>query len=248
MNDEAEHEFAIRLTDAERDQDFPNLRPSNAAALIVIDRSAATPKILLGRRHSAHKFMPDKFVFPGGRVEARDRAVPCASPLHPAAEQALMRGMKRPSESMARALAIAALRETYEETGLLIGRKRTAGRAEERGGSHIFAKAGIDPDLAALRFVARAITPPRRPRRFDTRFFAADAAAVAHRIEGVAGPDAELIELVWLPIAEAKSLDIADVTRVILMELEARIAAGFDHALPVPFYRMVQGRFRRELL
>ena len=93
-----------------------------------------------------------------------------------------------------------------------------------------------------LHFIARAITPPRRPKRFDTRFFSADASAIAHRIDGVVGPDSELVELVWRPIAEAKELDIPTITRAVLNELERRIAAGFDHEAPMPFFRMVHGK------
>ena len=88
----------------------------------------------------------------------------------------------------------------------------------------------------------------RRPRRFDTRFFAADAGAIADRVEGIIGPDAELVELVWVPIAAAKELDLPTITHVVLVDLEARIAAGFGHELPVPYYRMVNRRFVRELL
>jgi len=99
-----------------------------------------------------------------------------------------------------------------------------------------------------MHFVARALTPPGRPRRFDTRFFAADATAIAHRVEGVIGPDAELVELVWLPITEVERLEISTITKVALKELEARSAAGFGHDLPVPFYRMLHRRFVREVL
>jgi 8-oxo-dGTP pyrophosphatase MutT (NUDIX family) len=111
-----------------------------------------------------------------------------------------------------------------------------------------FARFGLYPDLSALHFIVRAITPPRYPRRFDTRFFAVDASAVAHRLGNVVHAEAELVELTWLPIDEARRMDIQTVTDVALQELEARLAAGFDRALPVPFYRMRQRRFTRELL
>ena len=111
-----------------------------------------------------------------------------------------------------------------------------------------FAKAGFYPDLSVLHFVARAITPPRRPRRFDTRFFSVDASSIAHRIDNVVHPEAELVELVWVPIAEARTLDLPTITTVVLQELEARVAAGFGHDLPVPFYRMPHKAFTRELL
>jgi len=111
-----------------------------------------------------------------------------------------------------------------------------------------FAAANILPDLGALHFIGRAITPPGRPRRFDARFFTMDASAIAHRIEGVTGPDAELVELVWMPLGEAKELDMPAVTGVMLEELDARIADGFAPELPVPFYSMPRGSFRRDML
>ena len=92
-----------------------------------------------------------------------------------------------------------------------------------------FAKAHVHPDLAQIHFIARAITPPRRPRRFDTRFFTADAQRIAHTIEGVVGPDSELVELVWVPIADATQLDMPTITGVVLEELAARVAAGMGH-------------------
>ena len=79
----------------------------------------------------------------------------------------------------------------------------------------------------------RAITPPRRPRRFDARFFAVDASAIAHEVDGAVGPDSELVELVWLPISEAKNQDLPTITQVVLDELQARVGKGFGHDLPV---------------
>src|SRR4030088_588500 len=96
-------------------------RPKDAATLILVDRSGSTPKVLLGKRHARHKFMPGKFVFPGGRVEPADKLMPVAGPLDPHAEAQLMKRLKRASAARARALALAAIRETFEETGLLFG-------------------------------------------------------------------------------------------------------------------------------
>jgi 8-oxo-dGTP pyrophosphatase MutT (NUDIX family) len=240
-------DLAEQLTRAERDQSFANLRPKDAATIILIDRSGAELKVLMGRRHAGHKFMPGKFVFPGGRVDAGDRHVPVAGRLDPQVESKLMARLRRPSRIRARVLAVAAIREAFEETGLLLGDK-VENPPKFPDGWHAFAQAGVQPSLDELHFIARAITPPRRPRRFDTRFFAADARTIAHRIEGIIGPDAELVELTWVPIAAAKELDLPTITHVVLSELEARIAAGFGHELPVPYYRTVNRRFIRELL
>lgn len=241
-------DLARRMTEAERDQSFPNLRPKDAATLVLLDRSSAAPKVLLGRRHRGHVFMPGKFVFPGGRIEPHDRLMPVAAPLDKVAEKKLMKKMKQPSAIKARALALAAIRETFEETGLLLGGKPKTARSAPSGTWSEFAQAGFHPDLSVLHFIARAITPPRRPRRFDTRFFAVDAAAIRHRVEDVVHADAELVELTWLPISQARRVDMPTITGVVLEELEQRLARGFRQDLPVPFYRMVSGRFRRELL
>lgn len=247
-------DFARRLTDelnsVDRDLSHPNQEPRDAATLIIIDRAAGAPKVLLGRRHTRHKFMPGKFVFPGGRVEPADRAVAAANEFDPRVSARLMARMRRPSAAKARAFAIAAIRETFEETGLMLGVAGTAwngaGAGEEPWAQ--FAAQNVCPDLSAMHFIVRAITPPRRPRRFDTRFFALDAQAIASRLEGVVGPDAELVELVWLPLTDAEQLDIPPITKAVLGELEHRIACGFDHALPVPFYRWIGRRFTRSLL
>jgi 8-oxo-dGTP pyrophosphatase MutT (NUDIX family) len=240
--------LAKELLEDESYYTLPNLRPKDAATLVLVDHSGARAKVLLGKRHHGHKFMPGKYVFPGGGVEPADKRMPAARPLDRHAEQQLMRAVKRPSPGKARALALAAIRETYEETGLFIGAKAPHASDSPPGPWAAFAQAQILPDLAAIHFVARAITPPRRPKRFDTRFFAAEASTIAHRIDGMIGPDAELVELLWMPIDEARHLDMPAITAVVLEELQARIAAGLRHDLPVPFYQMLHRHFVRELL
>jgi 8-oxo-dGTP pyrophosphatase MutT (NUDIX family) len=237
-----------RLTAADRDRTFANQRPRDSATLILVDRSESVPKVLLGRRHERHKFLPGKFVFPGGRVEGTDRLMPTAAPLHARDTERLMQRLNRPSVAKAAGFALAAVRETYEETGLMLGARTADGIAAPAGVWQAFAQAGVVPDLSAIHFIARAITPPRRPRRFDSRFFAADISAVAHRAEGFFGPEAELVELVWLPITEARRLDIPTITAVALEELQERISTGMSHDHPVPLYRMLHNRFVRENL
>jgi 8-oxo-dGTP pyrophosphatase MutT (NUDIX family) len=170
--------------------------------------------------------------------------------LHPRAEQALMAKVTRPSTQRCRALALAAIRETFEETGLLLGTKDYGSPDKVPAGSAWtgFQERGVFPDLEALHFIGRAITPPKRVRRFDTRFFAVDRTAIADEVEGVVGPESELVELTWVTIAQAKTLDLPPITTVILGELEARTEAGFSHRLPVPFFHQQRGRFVRELL
>ena len=237
------------MTKSERDQSFPDSEPRDAATLMLIDRSGAKPKVLLGRRHASHKFMPGKFVFPGGRIEALDRVMPAASELHPDTQKKLLERVQNPGDAFARGIALAAVREMAEETGLLLGVKRDDPRRLRRAKSGPSSpRRKVHPDLGNIHFIARAMTPPRRPRRFDTRFFTADATAIAHKIEGVVGPDSELVELTWVPIEEATHLDMPTITGVVLEELAARVAAGMGHDLPVPFYFMIEQQFFRELL
>jgi 8-oxo-dGTP pyrophosphatase MutT (NUDIX family) len=239
--------FVARMNEVERDLSHPTVRPKDAATLILIDRSGPVPKVLLGKRHTRHKFMPGKFVFPGGGVDPTDKRMPVARTLDPHAEERLLQRFHHGSPVRARALALAAIRETFEETGLILGTRTEAAGIPE-GPWTAFARHKILPDLGAIHFVGRAITPPGRPRRFDARFFTMDASAVAHRLDGVTGPEAELVELVWMPLTAAKELDMPAVTGVMLEELDARITDGLRHDLPVPFYRMIRGTFQRELL
>jgi 8-oxo-dGTP pyrophosphatase MutT (NUDIX family) len=240
--------FVQRMNEVERDLTSPYVRPKDAATLILVNRTGPQPKVLLGKRHQRHKFMPGRYVFPGGRVDPVDRRMPVARPLDPHAQAHLMTRLQRPSAAKAQAFALAAIRETFEETGLLIGTRSDQVAKVPPGPWAAFAEAKVLPDLRALHFIGRAITPPGRNRRFDARFFTTDASAIAHRIEGVTGPDAELTELVWMTLAEAKKLDMPAVTGVMMEELDARIADGFGHDLPVPFYSMPRGRFQRQLL
>lgn len=243
------NDHAVMLTQAERVRTQVNLRPKDAATMLILDRTAAKPRVLMGKRHPGHKFMPGKYVFPGGRLDATDRLMSATGALEQICENRLVARTQRPSISRARALALAAIRETFEETGMLFGAKEYgAPDAAPAGSWSEFAAHGVFPDLGAVTFVARAITPPRRPKRFDTRFFTVDAQAVAMRIENVVGPDSELIDLVWVDFDEAKQLDLPTITKVIIQEVEARIAGGFAPYLPVPFFWEKRGTFVREEL
>jgi 8-oxo-dGTP pyrophosphatase MutT (NUDIX family) len=227
----------------------PNLTPKDAATLILLDRNGPSPKVLMGKRHDRHVFLPGKFVFPGGSVDATDRLMRPGAPLDPRAEAKLMRQVRRPSATKARALALAAIRETFEETGLLLGAKGMETPKAPPGPWSAFTAAGIEPDLSTVHFIARAITPPRRLRRYDTRFFTADASAIAHRIEGKVGPDFELVELIWIPLADIKQrVELLVITEIVLNDLMAQIEAGFSHDLPVPFYHVRHGKRVRDLL
>src|SRR6202030_209210 len=92
-------------------------------ALILVDRAGPVPKGLVGKRHDKVVFMPGKYVFPGGRVDKSDNRVPVAAPITNELEANLLKGSPKIVPSRARALAVAAIREACEETGLCLGRK-----------------------------------------------------------------------------------------------------------------------------
>ena len=228
---------------------YPYRRPVDAATLILVDRSAATPKVLVGRRHDKVVFMPGKFVFPGGRVDAADVRVPVAAPIPKALEESLLKGRPKITPARARALAIAAIREACEETGLCLG-LQNAGKAPALSGPwKPFADAGLLPDPSGLYLIARAITPPGRVRRFDTRFFTADASSIAHRVDGVIHADAELVELVWVELGSKPLADLHPMTKNVLNELDRRLATGaLRHDADLPFYHFYGGKMRRDVL
>jgi 8-oxo-dGTP pyrophosphatase MutT (NUDIX family) len=241
-------DLAASLTLAERQRTSPNQRPRDAATLILIDRSHGQPRLLMGKRNSLAKFMPDKFVFPGGRIELADRHLPIADALHPIVEAKLMARVQRPTRSRARALALAAIRETFEETGILLGSRPAQPPPPPPGAWHQFIAQGVIPSLHGMHLIARAITPPRRPKRFDASFLAIDALHIAGQVEGIVGPEAELVETVWIELTETHRLDLAAITRVVLQELTTRLQRGMAHDLPVPFYYEKNRRWMREEL
>jgi 8-oxo-dGTP pyrophosphatase MutT (NUDIX family) len=227
----------------------PYRRPVDAATLILVDRTATTPKVLVGKRHDKVVFMPGKFVFPGGRVDKSDNRVPVAAPISKELETNLLKGSPKITPSRARALAIAAIREACEETGLCLGRKSNSATPTLDGAWKPFTEAGLLPDPSGLFLIARAITPPGRVRRFDTRFFTADASTIAHRVEGVIHADAELVELVWVGIGSQPLADLHPMTKNVLNELEKRLATGpLNHEAEVPFFHFYGGRMHRDVL
>jgi 8-oxo-dGTP pyrophosphatase MutT (NUDIX family) len=219
----------------------------DAATLILLDRTDGSAKVLMGRRHAGHKFMPGKFVFPGGAVDPADRRMAVAGPLDERIAAKLLARTRRTSQDYARSLALAAIRETFEETGLALGVTDLGAPSEPPEGAWAhFAATGVFPTLEGIDFLARAITPPGRPRRFDARFFVADAAWIAHRAEGVVHAEAELTELVWVRLEDALKLEIPNITRLVLGDLAALGTGSWDRARPRPFYHAVRGKHEVE--
>lgn len=246
MNARAGHSH-VELLAGEGREPGPPLRPRSAASLIIFDHALSPPRVLMGRRNPALAFMAGKYVFPGGRVEAADRRMRAFAELREPVARRIMARRTLSAPSTARALALAAIRETFEETGYLLGVPSTDRDLPAPAGAWTqFTRAGVLPHLEPLHLIARAITPPGRMRRFDTAFLCMDAKWIVGQSGFPVGPDDELVELAWVSLAEIADYDVAAITEVVLRELQDRLEAGLASPAPVPFYRHAYGRWRRE--
>ncbi|MEM8750112.1 MAG: NUDIX hydrolase [Pseudomonadota bacterium] len=229
----------------------PNMPPRDASTLIILDGKGPDAKMLMGRRHEGHKFMPGLFVFPGGRVDKTDGSVPSHDELHPVIEDKILRTLRRkPTRRRARALALASIRETYEEAGIFLGSKTEQGFGYGHGDWKAFGDLGITPTLSPLRLIARAITPPGRNRRFDAWFFATQASHIAHTLPEGKGPTDELQDLHWLTIEEALKLELPVITVTVLKELQARLETDPELAptTDLPFFHLRGRTFHRDMI
>ena len=229
----------------------PNMRPRDAATILVLDKRDGEWHFLMGRRHERHKFMPGLFVFPGGRVDRGDGSIPAVRELDPLIESRIVRNLRaKPSKRRARALALASIRETYEEAGLFIGERGDRSLGSPHPDWRAFSERRIVPDLSCLSLMARAITPPGRNRRFDTWFFATRREHVAEELPGGIGPTDELEDVHWLTFRRANDLDLPVITVAMLKEFRERLADDpeLKATTEIPFYHMVSKTMRRELI
>ena len=205
----------------------------DAATVILLRRGAAGLQVLMGQRGAGAAFMPDKFVFPGGAVDAADIGLLPDPPLEPETARRLA---VETAPDVARALPLAGIRELWEETGLMLGLPDpdAAARPVPEPWRAFFA-AGLVPHSAALSFVFRAVTPPGRPRRFDARFFVADAAALPGQHDDFTAAGSELRHLQWIDLDAARALPLPFITEVVLAEIAAT-AAGAAEPRPVPYF------------
>lgn len=215
------------------------LRPREAASIMLLDRSKAGPRVLVGKRSKAHVFMPELHVFPGGRRDATDHRIRWEGDMNPAVLDRLMTVCgPGTNPSRVRALGLAALRELHEETGIAVG------RADCTNTSLPFL-----PDLTNLRYMARAITPPGHPRRFDTHFFAVFTDETG--VEPTEIPDSrELEDLRWIDVHDTSAIRMPSITEIILGDLRdsLQVDASLPFGKPIPFYHTRHGRLVRDLL
>jgi len=223
------------------------LKPRDAATLIVVDRSSDAaaerePRILMGHRSGRHVFMPNTFVFPGGRLDEDDAKAPVASDLR---EPVVERLLRTASRRKAKALACTAIRETFEETGLMVGAPYQGDYDPEKVPADWLPvlETGLAPRLDCLDYVARAVTPPNNVRRFNARFFIVDR----RNTYGELGGSGELVDLQWIPIADALAMvNTPAPTSIALNEVRRLLADGDPWNLPsghsVPVYLARYGK------
>lgn len=214
------------------------MRPRDAATLVLLREAGGRARVLMGRRDAGHVFMPEKFVFPGGRLDRADHRIRPLRDLRPDVAAGAAGGS---GPARARALALAAVRETFEETGLVLGRRVPRPRRSRSPAWRRYFERGVAPSLERFEFVARAVTPPGSGRRYDARFFLvrASEAEVAGDLDASLAGDGELHDLTWVPVDEARRLDLPTVTHLVIEEVARRLAASAAErkALEAPFWR-----------
>ncbi len=190
------------------------VHPRDAASLVILRHRANGPEVLMGRRHSKHRFMPDVYVFPGGRLDRADYRTRLSSALRPEVAETLERHWSR---DKSRGLAVAAARETFEESGLVFG-------AVNQG--------RLEPNLESFDYIARAITPADNPIRFHARFFLTDVETASGEVRD----SMELQDLKWLAIEDALAMPLVDVTEFVLQEITRRLGGWRPPGVPLFYF------------
>jgi 8-oxo-dGTP pyrophosphatase MutT (NUDIX family) len=208
-----------------KDPGTPAVRPKDAATLIIYRLKGKQVEVLMGQRHRKHRFLPQRYVFPGGRVDPQDSRVRLATPIRPDVDALLTR---RATPARARALMAAAVRETFEEAGLLIGNEDPTPGRWVPDNWRTFFESGMAPSVKHINYVARAVTPHWRPIRFNARFFMVDHAHVTGELSG----SGELLDLTYVPVAETGSLELPLITTRVLELVENLARNPPDPAKP----------------
>lgn len=198
------------------------VRPRDAASLVIHRQRRTHHEVLMGRRGGKARFKPGVYVFPGGILERSDyRARPLRA-LGPEFPPLMAVGR---SAAKANALAMAAVREAFEEAGLIYGKPGDIGNVNHTSWSE-FRRRALAPDLGNLDFLGRAITPTVQPIRFHARFFAIDVKHLDGELEG----DGELEDLRWVRLDRTAGIEMMVVQQMILETLGKRLAG--QHAPP----------------
>ena len=168
------------------------VKPKPAASLVITRQKKNNLYVLMGQRPKNSKFAPNVWVFPGGKVEKSDTLNKNIK-----LNKKILNDLKKLKSNnfLSSALVSAALRETYEETGLKL----------------------INQNLKDLWVLARAITPANQKIRFDTKFFVLEENNFTNKIKG----NGELHNLGFINTREAIKLPLFDITHFLLEDLES---------------------------
>lgn len=211
-------------------------RPKKAATIILWQGPRDNPRILMGKRTSRHDFMPSVYVFPGGRVDRADSYAGSIGEISARTKTVLEAAY---SPRQARALLLAVVRETYEETSLMLGREAEGARNLNHKSYDAFRAAGRLPDISAIEVMGRAITPPRRHKRFDTWFFAKDMNGT-HNLD--TSDSHELLNVGWFTYEQIEDLKTHVATETMLRVMK-RFLSKDNPPASVFFMRRKGGEF-----
>lgn len=205
----------------------------DAASVVIYRYIDDVPHLLMGQRGKNAVFMPNKYVFPGGAVDDADALATLSATVSDSCRARLgqMADLNRVD-----AIIAAAIREVWEETGLILGQQTDQMPGEIAEDWRGFYQTGHAPSAEGLRYFFRAITPPGRPRRFDARFFLVNADIIKGTLDDFSSASDELSHLHWVALAKARDLNLPFITEVVLAEVEALIK---DTGTPpsVPFFK-----------
>ena len=204
----------------------------DASTIVLLRGRTSDPHVLMGQRGSNAAFMPDKFVFPGGAMESEDSDIPLATGLNSLCKSRLR---EETAKDLSNSLAVAAIRELWEESGLVLG-KPGNWTCTPPPDWRAFAATGHVPVAHPLQFIFRAITPPGRPRRFDTRFFLVDASNISGDLDDFSAASDELSHLQWIPLPKARDYDLPLITEVVIEKVAAR-TRDMSPLEAVPFFK-----------
>jgi len=204
----------------------------NAASIIVVRYDNKYPMVLMGKRNANSSFMPDKYVFPGGKVDLDDLKINLANEINVTCRAKLDYAS---NPKLVNALCAASIRELFEETGHILG---TKGKWDETAPDNWreFLKSGYRPDAAGLRFIFRAVTPPEYKRRFDTRFFLVNAKWLVTDLSYFSTLSEELVDLQWIRLDRATDLNMPFITQLVLNEVE-NILIGNNNNTQIPYFK-----------
>ena len=210
-------------------------RAKDAASLIVYRKRKNSIEVLMGKRQSRASFAPGVYVFPGGTLERADNKLRPPIPFK-------IDGLAHGATLRIHGLAHAAIRETWEETGLLLGQKGELGKTSHPTWEQCRLERMV-PTPHHLSYLARAITSTASRTRFHARFFVAPLDLFC----GSLIDNGELLDLRWIQLAGQVNLPMWGVTEFILEELQ-RFFKGTRTGTPLMSYRQNRALIRYEPL